>query len=317
MKRTNAPAKKGTLKSRAVKLKKDIWKARYVYLLILPVVVYMLVFQYWPMYWLRMSFYDYKIFKGFDGSRFVGLENFLKLFEMKDFWRMIRNVLILNIYSLLFCFPAPIILALLLNELRSAKFKKVVQTITYLPHFISIVALVSLITVFLSPSTGTMGRIMKALGMEPIYFMGDAKYFRAICVISGIWQETGWSAVVYLSALTAIDNDLYEAAMVDGANRWQRLIHVTLPGISTTVIIMLILKIGTLVSVDFEKVYLLQNSANLSVSEVLQTWVYKRGLIKYDYGLATAAGLFNSIIAMVLVTVSNHFSNKYSDTGIW
>ena len=158
---------------------------------------------------------------------------------------------------------------------------------------------------------------MKFFGMEPIYFMGDGKYFRAICVISGIWQQTGFSAIVYLSALTAIDTNLYEAAMVDGANRWQRLLHITLPGLATTVIIMLILKIGTMVSVDFEKVYLLQNTANLSVSEVLQTWVYKRGLIKYDYSLATAAGLFNSIIAMVLVAISNHLSNKYSETSVW
>lgn len=316
MKRAGQPGKI-TWKRRTVKLGKDMWRARYVYLLILPVILYMLLFQYWPMYWLKMAFYDYKIFKGFDGSEFVAFENFKKLFEMKDFWRMIRNVLLLNLYSLLFCFPAPIVLALLLNELRNAKFKKVIQTITYLPHFISTVAFVALITTFLSPSTGTMGSIMRALGMEPVYFLGDEKYFRAICVISGIWQATGWSAVVYLSALTAIDSNLYEAAMVDGANRWQRLLHVTLPGISTTIIIMLILKIGTMVSIDFEKVYLLQNSANLSVSEMLQTWIYKRGLIKYDYGLATAAGLFNSVIAMVLVTVSNHFSNKYSETGIW
>lgn len=299
------------------KMWREIWRARYVYLLILPVVIYTLLFHYWPMYWLKMSFYDYKIFKGFDGSEFLGLENFRKLFEMKDFWKMIRNVLVLNLYSLLFCFPAPVILAVMLNELRGAKFKKAVQTITYLPHFISMVAFVALITTFVSPSTGTMGSIMRAFGREPIYFLGDEKYFRAICVISGIWQGTGWGAVVYLSALTSIDSNLYEAAMVDGANRWQRLLHVTLPGISTTIIIMLILKVGTMVSVDFEKVYLLQNSANLSVSEMLQTWIYKRGLIKYDYGLATAAGLFNSIIAMVLVTISNHFSNKYSETGIW
>lgn len=305
------------MKSKLAKLRHDMWKARTVYLLILPVVIYMLLFKYWPMYWLKISFYDYKIYSGFQGSEFVGLDNFIKLFQAKDFWLMIRNVLMLNFWSLLFCFPAPIILAIMLNELRSTKFKKTVQTITFLPHFISMVAFVALVTAFLSPSTGTMGAIMKFLGMEPIYFLGDGKYFRAICVISGIWQQTGFSAIVYLSALTAIDTNLYEAAMMDGANRWQRLIHITLPGIATTVIIMLILKIGTMVSVDFEKVYLLQNTANLSVSEMLQTWVYKRGLIKYDYSLATAAGLFNSIIAMVLVAISNHFSNKYSETGVW
>ena len=294
-----------------------MWKSRTVYLLILPVVIYMLLFKYWPMYWLKISLYDFKIYKGFEGSEFVGLANFIKLFKAKDFWLMIRNVVMLNFWSLLFCFPAPIILAIMLNELRSTKVKKTVQTITFLPHFISMVAFVALVTAFLSPSTGTMGAIMKFFGKDSIYFLGDGKYFRAICVISGIWQQTGFSAIVYLSALTAIDTNLYEAAMVDGANRWQRLIHITLPGIATTVIIMLILKIGTMVSVDFEKIYLLQNTANLSVSEVLQTWVYKRGLIKYDYSLATAAGLFNSIIAMVLVAISNHLSNKYSETSVW
>ena len=293
------------MKAKLSKLGHDMWKSRTIYLLILPVVVYMLLFKYWPMYWLKISFYDYKIFKGFDGSEFVGFANFMKLFQAKDFWQMIRNVLMLNLWSLVFCFPAPIILAILLNELRSSKVKKTVQTITFLPHFISMVAFVALVTAFLSPSTGTMGAIMKFLGMDPVYFLGDAKYFRAICVISGIWQETGFSAIVYLSALTAIDTNLYEAAMMDGANRWQRLIHITLPGIMSTVIIMLILKIGTMVSIDFEKVYLLQNTANLSVSEMLQTWVYKKGLIKYDYSLATAAGLFNSVIAMILVSISN------------
>lgn len=305
------------MKRKLSKLARDIWRARTVYLIILPVIVYMILFKYWPMYWLRISFYDYKIFQGFDGSKFVGFENFIKLFKAKDFWQMIRNVLMLNLWSLLFCFPAPIILAIMLNELRSTKIKKIVQTVTFLPHFISMVAFVALVTAFISPSTGTLGAIMKALGMEPIYFLGDEKYFRGICVLSGIWQETGFAAVVYLSALTAIDTNLYEAAMMDGANRWERLIHITLPGIVSTIIIMLILKIGTMVSVDFEKVYLLQNSANLSVSEMLQTWVYKKGLIKYDYSLATAAGLFNSIIAMILVTLSNHLSKKYSETGVW
>ncbi len=305
------------MKGKLAKLGHDMWKSRTVYLLILPVVIYMLLFKYWPMYWLKISLYDFKIYKGFEGSEFVGLANFIKLFKAKDFWLMIRNVVMLNFWSLLFCFPAPIILAIMLNELRSTKVKKTVQTITFLPHFISMVAFVALVTAFLSPSTGTMGAIMKFFGKDSIYFLGDGKYFRAICVISGIWQQTGFSAIVYLSALTAIDTNLYEAAMVDGANRWQRLIHITLPGIATTVIIMLILKIGTMVSVDFEKIYLLQNTANLSVSEVLQTWVYKRGLIKYDYSLATAAGLFNSIIAMVLVAISNHLSNKYSETSVW
>ncbi len=298
-------------------LGKRIWKARGIYLMILPVVVYYIIFKYWPMYWLKIAFYDYSPYWGFSGSDFVGFQNFIDFFHGIDFWRLIRNVLVLNLYSLLFCFPAPIILALILNELRFPKFKKFVQTITYLPHFISMVAFVALITQFLSPSTGAMGNIMRSFGMEPIYFLGDKKYFRAICVISGIWQETGWSAIVYLSALTAVDTDLYEAAMVDGANRWQRLIHVTIPAIMPTIMIMLILRIGSMISCDFEKVLLLQNSANLDVSEMIQTWVYKKGMIKYDYSMATTAGLFNSVIAVILVAISNWASRKYTENSIW
>lgn len=298
-------------------LGKRMWKARGIYLMILPVIVYYVIFKYWPMYWLKIAFYDYSPYWGFEGSDFVGFQNFIDFFNSIDFWRLIRNVLVLNIYSLLFCFPAPIILALILNELRFPKFKKFVQTITYLPHFISMVAFVALITQFLSPSTGAMGNIMRSLGMEPIYFLGDKKYFRAICVISGIWQETGWSAIVYLSALTSVDTDLYEAAMVDGANRWQRLIHVTIPAIMPTIMIMLILRIGGMINCDFEKVLLLQNSANLEVSEMIQTWVYKRGMIKYDYSMATTAGLFNSVIAVILVSISNWASKKYTENSIW
>lgn len=299
------------------KLKRNIWRSRSVYLMILPVVIYYLLFKYWPMYWLKIALYDYSPYWGFEGSEFIGFKNFIKFFQGADFWILIRNVLVLNLYSLIFCFPAPIILALLLNELRSPRLKKAVQTITYLPHFISMVAFVGLVTQFLSPSTGAMGQIMRAIGMQPIYFLGDAKYFRAVCVATGLWQATGWGAIVYLSALTSIDTNLYEAAMVDGANRWQRLIHITIPCIMPTIIIMLILRIGTMVTCDFEKVYLLQNSANIGVSEMIQTWVYKRGMIKYDYSMATTAGLFNSVIAVAMVAFSNGVSKKYSETGIW
>ena len=311
------PAASGHQYTAKKSLPARIWKARKIYLMILPVFVYYLLFKYWPMYWLRIAFYDFSPYWGFEGSDFVGLANFTKFFHSLDFWRLIRNVLVLNTYSLLFCFPAPIILALMLNELRNQRFKKFVQTITYLPHFISMVAFVGLLTAFLSPSTGAMGQIMKSLGMTPVYFLGDAKYFRAVCVVSGIWQETGWGAIVYLSALTAVDTNLYEAAMVDGANRWQRLIHITLPCIMPTIIVMLILRIGGMINCDFEKVYLLQNSANLTVSEMIQTWVYKRGMIKYDYSMATTAGLFNSIIAVILVAISNRASNRYAESGLW
>ncbi len=299
-------------------LKKDIYRARAIYLMILPVVVWFLLFQYWPMTWLSISFFDYNLYLGFVGSKFVGFQNFIKFFAGMDFWRLMRNVLLLNFYALLVGFPAPIIFALFLNEMRSAKVKKVIQTVSFLPYFISMVAFVSLVTEFLSPSTGLSADILKFFGKEPIYFLGDAKYFRRIMVFSGIWQTMGYSAIVYLSALTAVDVNLYEAAMVDGANRWNRLIHITIPCIMPTIVVMFILRIGSLINANFEKIYLFQNSANLEVSEVIQTWVYKRGMVKYDYSMGTTAGLFNGIVALILVVMANRLSKRYSDSaGIW
>lgn len=299
-------------------LKKDIYRARAIYLMILPVVVWFLLFQYWPMTWLSISFFDYNLYLGFVGSKFVGFQNFIKFFTGMDFWRLMRNVLLLNFYALLVGFPAPIIFALFLNEMRSAKVKKVIQTVSFLPYFISMVAFVSLVTEFLSPSTGLSADILKFFGKEPIYFLGDAKYFRTIMVFSGIWQTMGYSAIVYLSALTAVDVNLYEAAMVDGANRWNRLIHITIPCIMPTIVVMFILRIGSLINANFEKIYLFQNSANLEVSEVIQTWVYKRGMVKYDYSMGTTAGLFNGIVALILVVMANRLSKRYSDSaGFW
>ena len=299
-------------------LKKDIYRARAIYLMILPVVVWFLLFQYWPMTWLSISLFDYNLYLGFVGSKFVGFQNFIKFFTGMDFWRLMRNVLLLNFYALLVGFPAPIIFALFLNEMRSAKVKKVIQTVSFLPYFISMVAFVSLVTEFLSPSTGLSADILKFFGKEPIYFLGDAKYFRTIMVFSGIWQTMGYSAIVYLSALTAVDVNLYEAAMVDGANRWNRLIHITIPCIMPTIVVMFILRIGSLINANFEKIYLFQNSANLEVSEVIQTWVYKRGMVKYDYSMGTTAGLFNGIVALILVVMANRLSKRYSDSaGIW
>lgn len=299
-------------------LLKDIRRAKSIYLMILPVIIWFLIFQYWPMAWLSISFYDYNMYLGFEGSKFIGLDNFISFFTGLDFPRLIRNVLLLNFYALAVGFPAPIIFALFLNEMRTRKFKKAVQTVSFLPYFISMVAFVSLVTEFLSPSTGVLADIMKLFGKDPVYFLGDAKYFRTIMVASGIWQTMGYNAIVYLSALTAVDVNLYEAAMVDGANRWQRMWHITLPGITPTIIVMLILRIGSLINANFEKIYLFQNSANLEVSEVIQTWVYKRGMVKLDYSMGTTAGLFNGAVALLLVIMANFLSKRYSDSeGVW
>ena len=297
------------------KLWKDIVKSRQVYLMILPVLVWFIIFEYRPLYWLRIAFYDYSIFSGMSGSKFVGFDNFTKLFARRNFMQMLWNALSLNLMSLAMEFPCPIIFALILNEMRSRRPRKVIQTVSFLPHFISTVSLVAIVTEFLSPTIGLSADILRFFGQAPINFLGNAKYFRYIMVFSGIWSTTGWSAIVYLSALTGIDANLYEAALVDGANRWQRLCHITLPGILSTIVIMFILRVGHLLSMGYEKIYLLQNSVNLKQSEVLSTFVYKQGLLKLNYSLGTTAGMFNGVVSLVLVFLSNRISKRFSDAG--
>ena len=294
-----------------------LWADRYMYLIILPVLVYFALFKYWPMLWLRVSFYDYKVLKGFDGSKFVGLKYLEKLLSSPDFGSILSNTIVLNLYCLAFVFPVPILFALLLNELRPGMFKKFTQTISYLPYFISTIAFASMIITFLSPNEGTLANIFRLFGKEPIYFMGDAKYFRPIVVISGIWQLMGWNAIVYLSALTSIDPQLYEAAVIDGAGRWKQTWHVTLPCIRTTIVIMLILQIGNLMNVNFEKVYLLQNTANLTSSEVIQTYVYKQGIVNFNYSYGSMIGMFNSVVSLLLVAGANAVSRKISEVSLW
>lgn len=297
-------------------VKRRIWRDRYMYLMVLPVLTYFIIFKYLPMWWLRIAFYDYKILKGFSGSKFVGLDNFRVFLRNPDFLQILWNTLWLNILNLAFVFTAPILFALLLNELSHRRFKKTVQTISYLPHFLSMVVVTSMITTFLSPSLGVLNGIIKSMGGETIHFLGRPQYFRSIMTISGIWQGVGWGSIIYLSALSGIDQEQYEAAVVDGASRFQQIRHITFPGMQGTIVIMLILQIGNLLSVGFEKVYLLQNAQNMGVSEVLSTYVYKMGMQNSNYSLATAVGLFNSIISFALVLFANHMSKKYSDSGL-
>lgn len=298
-----AVRRKGTLKRRIV-------RNRYMYLMLLPVMVYFLVFKYWPMYYLRMAFYDYKILLGFEKSRYVGLDNFIQFITGNNFTRVIVNTVALNILSLFLMFPLCIVLAILLSEVRSRAFKKTIQTLTYMPHFISTVVLVSMIQSIVSPTTGILGAIAKALGKTPYYFLGDPRCFRSINVISGIWQTTGWNSIVFLASISSIDPSLYEAATVDGANRLQRIVHVTLPGIWNTILILMILRIGSMLGSNFEKVYLLQNDLNLSVSETLSTYVYKMGMTRSMLGFSTAVGLFEGVVSLVLVLMANTASKK-------
>ena len=285
--------------------------------MILPIVAYFVIVRYVPMWYLRIAFYDFKLLKGFEGSKYVGTKWFERLLSSPELWQYIRNTLSLNLLSLAICFPAPLIFALLLNEVRNVPYKKVVQTISYMPHFVSTVVLVSMINNILSPSLGTLAKIYKLFGLTPVNFLSIPDYFYGINIVSGVWQTMGWNAIIYISAISGIDMNLYEAAKIDGAGRWKQTLHVTIPGILNTFILLLIMQIGQMLNCVFDKIYLLQNTLNLQVSEMLPTYVYKVGMESHKYGLATAGGLFNSVLSVILVIIANTVSKKFSETSLF
>ncbi len=290
---------------------------RYIYLMVWITIIYFLVFRYWPITWNVIAFQDFKILKGFADSEWVGFRNFERIFtNMTYFGRLLRNTFALNALSLLFAFPAPIVFALLLNELWFKRFKSITQTISYLPYFISTVVVVGMTRQLLSPSLGLINNLMVQFGGSRINFLSEPRYFYAIMVVTGIWQGIGWGSIIYLATLSNIDPHLYEAAEIDGANRWQQTIHITLPGIRNMIMLMLILQIGSLMAVNTEKIYLFQNDLNLTVSEMFPTYTYKTGLISQEYSRATAAGMFSSVISIVLVSIANWISKKYTDVAI-
>ena len=289
---------------------------KWVYLMVVPVTIYYMLFKSVPMGYLAMSFYDFKILKGFEGSKFVGLKHYIDFFSGSNFVPLLTNTVIFNFWAIIYQSVAPIILALLLNELRNHRLKKMIQTVSFLPYFISTVVIVSMLQNFLSPSTGLLNNLRKSLGMDTIYYLGLPQYFRGVNYISGVWQMMGWNSVVYISALTAIDQQMYEAAMVDGASRLQRLWHITLPSIRLTIAIMITLNVGNLLGANVEKVLLLQNDLNLSVSELLPTFVYKQGLVNGKYSYATAVGLFTSLVSCILVVVANLCAKRISNSDV-
>lgn len=300
-------------------LKKSFRKYWQMYLLLIPVIAYYIVFKYVPMLGLQIAFKDFSFRKGIWGSEWIGFDHFIRFFSSSQSVSIIMNTLILGVQSLVLCFPMPIILALIFNEIRSKKFKKTLQTITYAPHFISTIVVCGMLISMVSPSTGIFNTLLLKLGIieEPIYVMGSAKYFRPVYVITDIWKDSGWSAILYISALAAIDESMYEAAEVDGASRWAQLIHSTLPSIVPTIITMLILETGKVLSIGFEKVYALQNDLNLSVSEVISTYTYKQGLENLEYDYATSIGLFNAVISFVMLLTVNYLSKKFSKNSLF
>ncbi|NLY17527.1 MAG: sugar ABC transporter permease [Clostridiaceae bacterium] len=293
------------------------------YIFLLPAVAYIIIFHYVPMYGVQIAFKEFIATKGILGSPWIGGEHFRRFFNSYQFWRLIKNTLGLSVYQLVAGFPLPIILALMLNSVNNNSFKKLVQTTTYAPYFISTVVLVSMMLIFLSPRSGLVNKIIELFGGTAINFMAKPKLFKTLYVLSGIWQNTGWNAIIYVAALSAIDPELHTAAIVDGASRFKRIIYIDLPGIAPTIIILLILNIGHIMSIGFEKVYLMQNDLNITSSEVISTYVYKVGLggnSLYglpNYGYSAAVGLFNSVINFAFLLVTNKLSKIFSETSLW
>lgn len=287
-----------------------------VYLMALPVIAYYIIFHYLPMFGIVISFQNFRVTRGFFGSKWVGLENFIDFFDSEYAWRNTRNTLMISLYGLVFSFPAPILLALLLNEVKNARFKKLVQTVTYMPHFISLVIICALVMDFCS-TRGLINTVIQKLGGTPLNFMNDPKYFYPVYTISGIWQHMGWDSIIYLAALAGIDPTLYEAATVDGAGRFRRIWHITLPGIAATISILLILRIGNIMSVGYEKIILLYSPATYETADTISTYVYRRGLQDGKYSFAAAVGLMNSVVNFILLMISDRLSKKLGQSGLF
>lgn len=316
--RLKTAEKTTAIKSPGGKTWKRMKKNWVLYVFLLPAVVYLATFAYAPMYGLLIAFKNYVPSQGILGSSWVGLRWFRTFFETPRFWQILGNTLALSISSLVLGFPFPILLALIINGIRSTKFKKFSQTVTYMPYFISTVVLVGMMSVFFSPRSGFINTILSMLGgIGDTFFMGEEKYFRPMYVWSGIWQSMGWNSVIYIAALSGVNQELHEAAMIDGANKFKRVLHVDIPTILPTIVILLVMNCGSVLSVGYEKVYLMQNNLNIGKSEVISTYVYKMGLQQMRYSYSTAIGLFNNVINFTLLVTVNKISKKLSGTGLW
>lgn len=286
-------------------------------LMLLPGLLWFLIFAYKPMLGLRTAFYDYNVFKGFEGSTFIGLDNFIQFLTGADFMRTVTNTLMIAFWQIVVCFPLPIVLAIAITEMKNKFVRRLTQTATFLPYFISIVVVCGITINFLSPSTGVINFILVKLGFEPVYFMVKPEYFRGIYTIMNLWKTAGFNSIVYIAAIMGIDQQLYEAARVDGAKKWKQIKHITIPCILPMVVTMLVLNIGKMVKVGFEAILLLYNPTTYSTADVIATYVYRTGIGNGNYGLATAAGLFEAVVAFILVVLANRFSKKISETSLW
>ncbi|MBB6734744.1 ABC transporter permease [Cohnella zeiphila] len=287
------------------------------YFVVLIPMLYVIIFKYVPMYGALIAFKDYHVVQGILGSPWAGLKHFEYFFNSPNFWPIFNNTLGISLYALAVGFPVPIALALALNEVRQGAFKRLVQMVTYAPYFISTVIMVSIVLLFLDPHVGIVNMLIQALGYQPINFMGTAGFFKTIYVLSDVWQNAGYAAIIYIAALAGINTDLYEAARVDGASRFQKMLHVDLPGIMPVAVVMLILSVGGIMNVGFEKIYLMQNQLNVVSSEVIATYVYKEGLLGANFSFSAAVGLFNSVINVILLVTVNQVARRYSENSLW
>ena len=300
---------------------KRFWKymarALPIYLMILPGLLYFLIFRYGPMFGIFIAFKDYSPFRGVWGSDWVGFDHFIRLFTENDFLLLLRNTLMLNVLDVLIAFPTPIIVAILLNEVRNRFFKNSVQTILYAPHFLSWVVIVGITMLLFRTQDGGVNELLHSLGFARIELMSDPDYFRFVWLFHNIWQGAGWGAIIYLASLAAVDPTLYEAARVDGANKLRQIWHITLPALKSVILIMLILRLGNFIDIGFEHIFLLQNSLNLSVSDVFDTYVYRQGLVQGDFSYSTAVGVFKSLVGIIMVVTANTIAKRYGEEGVY
>ena len=305
--------------SRWVRFRRALIRDRWLYLIMILPCLYYLLFHYYPMYGVTLAFKQYKPKLGIIGSPWAsqnGMKYILQVVNDPYFWTVFKNTIVLNVVNLAITFPAPIILALLLNEVASNRYKRVVQTVTYLPHFLSTVVVVGMMNSMFS-SSGIVNELLGKLGLGPYAFLNDAQYFRPMYIGSNIWQNIGWDSIIFLAALSGLDQALYEAARIDGAGRWKQTIHITIPGILPTIVIMLILAMGKIMNVSYQKILLMMTGSNQSVSDVISTYVYRRGITKADFSYATAVGLFQSLVSLVFVTTTNWISRRTTETSLW
>ncbi|KHF41329.1 ABC transporter permease [Halalkalibacter okhensis] len=310
VKKTKRKAKfKSTLKS--------MWKYKTLYFIALPGFAYFIIFKYIPLLGSVIAFQDYSIFKGISGSEWVGFAQFEKMFSYSEFLRILKNTLLINFYDLIFAFTAPIILALLLNEVRKVLAKRIIQTVVYMPHFLSWVIISGVFIGILSPSTGLVNQVVEFFGFDPIYFLGDESYIRSIIVGSGVWRDTGWGTIIYLAALAGINPNLYEAAEVDGASRWQQTWAITLPTLLPTITILFLLQIGNFLDFGFERVYVFLNPLNRENGEIFDTYIYHVGLLQNQFSYTTAVGIFKSVVGLVLLVGANFLSKRATGNSLY